>query len=269
MGPTHGDLSHGPGPARALPRAWPQMQEPLKPMQEPLWYTMVCQVLSARAFLGMSCAQLLGGPPATGQTPSYWADPQLLGRPPAWAMHRQERAQLLLKKKAECAAASCMQWASSTTPPGHRNPPKPLGPSPGPRPATKSASALGHGPAHAGPWSRPAWGRRWAMVPASVGGSRALFLTEVSVVTLRCKQYPWIQWNTTVLQNTSRHAPWGIHHGPWAICGPQPCALAQESPRPWPRPEPCVDGYPIGVYGTTSYYVAFHSLVQGAKEGSN
>jgi len=89
-----GRWSHGPGPARALPWAWPQMQEPLKPMQEPLWYTMVCQVLSARAFLGMSCAQLLGGPPATGQTPSYWADPQLLGRPPAWAMHRQERAQL-------------------------------------------------------------------------------------------------------------------------------------------------------------------------------
>ena len=26
----------------------------------------------------MSCAQLLGRPPATGQTPSYWADPQLL-----------------------------------------------------------------------------------------------------------------------------------------------------------------------------------------------
>ena len=89
------------------------------------------------------------------------------------------------------------------------------------------------------------------------------------MVTLRCKQYPRIQWNTTVLQHTSCHAPWGIHHGPWAICGPRPCALAQESPRPWPRPEPCVDGYPIGVYGIMLYYVAFHSLVQGAKEGSN
>jgi len=45
----HPRAIHGPGPARVLPWALPQMQEPLKPMQEPLRHTVgsvitVCDV---------------------------------------------------------------------------------------------------------------------------------------------------------------------------------------------------------------------------------